>query len=60
MSVLVDWQIEERCLKQQMMEPFDAELLNPCSLDIRIGKTAKLRILGGWKDIDLTQHTNEN
>lgn len=60
MTVLVDWQIEQRCLTESMVSPFDSRLLNPCSIDIRIGETAKLRILGGWKDIDLTIHTEQN
>jgi dCTP deaminase len=43
MSVLVDWQIQDRCLKG-MIEPYDSTLLNPTSLDIRVGDTAKLFI----------------
>ena len=37
MSVLCDWEIKARCQKSQMVVPFDAELLNPASLDLRLG-----------------------
>ena len=37
MSVLCDWEIKARCQKSQMVTPFDAELLNPASLDLRLG-----------------------
>ena len=37
MSVLCDWEIKARCQKSQMVAPFDAELLNPASLDLRLG-----------------------
>jgi len=37
MTVLCDWEIKARCQKSQMVVPFDAELLNPASLDLRLG-----------------------
>ena len=37
MSVLCDWEIKARCQKSQMVAPFDPELLNPASLDLRLG-----------------------
>ena len=37
MSVLCDWEIKARCQKSQVVVPFDAELLNPASLDLRLG-----------------------
>jgi dCTP deaminase len=43
--------IPRQCLP--MVEPFDSGLINPASLDIRIGETAKLRIPEGYEDIDL-------
>lgn len=37
---LVDWQISERCLGPlPMVVPFEPELLNPASLDVRLGPT---------------------
>ena len=37
MAVLCDWEISARCRKGQMVVPFDEELLNPASLDLRLG-----------------------
>ena len=37
MSVLCDWEIKARCQKSKMVAPFDSELLNPASLDVRLG-----------------------
>ena len=37
MAVLCDWEIRARCQKSQMVVPFDEELLNPASLDLRLG-----------------------
>lgn len=54
--ILVDWQIRQFCIDQNLVEPFDEELLNPCSIDIRVGATAKLRIVGGWIDINLEKY----
>ena len=43
MGVLVDWQIEQRCL-QGMVVPYNPLLLNPASIDVRVGDTAKLLV----------------
>jgi dCTP deaminase len=37
MAVLCDWEIKARCQKSQMVVPFEPELLNPASLDVRLG-----------------------
>ena len=37
MAVLSDWEIQARCGKSQMVVPFNSELLNPASLDVRLG-----------------------
>lgn len=37
MAVLCDWEIKARCLKGQMVVPFNEELLNPASLDVLLG-----------------------
>lgn len=58
--ILVDHQIRALCINQNLVEPFNADMLNPCSLDIRVGLTAKLRIVGGWIDIDLKQYDSEH
>lgn len=59
-GILVDWQIKELCEYQGMVVPFDKEMVNPCSIDIRVGESAQLRVLGGWKDIDLRQFSEGN
>ena len=38
MSVLCDWQIRSLCHGHRMVYPFDEELLNPASLDVRLGE----------------------
>jgi dCTP deaminase len=51
--ILCDWQIQARC-DGGMVTPFDPELVNPASLDVRLGDrlmievehTAELQILG--------------
>lgn len=39
MTVLVDYQIEDLCLSAQMVTPYDPSMLNPASLDVRLGDT---------------------
>lgn len=65
---LVDWEIEQLCANG-LVAPFDRELINPASLDIRIGTTVKRerkpsiwqRIREGkklaqqWQEIDINQ-----
>jgi len=43
-----------------MVTPFDPKLVNPASLDIRVGNTAKLRYPYGYEDIDLTYWKRED
>jgi dCTP deaminase len=53
--------IPRHCLP--MVEPFDPSLVNPASLDIRVGYTAKLRRKyheSGYADIDLSMQTAED
>jgi dCTP deaminase len=37
MSILCDWQIAEQC-RAGMVTPFDPALVNPASLDVRLGR----------------------
>ena len=37
MAVLCDWEIRARCEKGKMIQPFSESLLNPASLDVRLG-----------------------
>jgi dCTP deaminase len=45
-----------------MVEPYDPDLINPASLDIRVGETAKWRHLdaeNGYVDVDLTDYSED-
>jgi dCTP deaminase len=37
MSVLCDWEIKARCQKSHMIQPFDPSMVNPASIDVRLG-----------------------
>lgn len=61
MTVLVDWQIEELCIQKNLIVPYDPEMLNPASIDLRIGNSLKREtIFGGWKDVDLSRYSKWN
>ena len=45
MAVLCDWEIRARCEKSQMVVPFDASLLNPASLDLRLGDSLMIETM---------------
>jgi len=47
-------------LFKPMVTPFDPELVNSASLDVRVGNTAKLRSPKGYKYIDLTYWKKED
>jgi dCTP deaminase len=43
-----------------MVEPYEPSLVNPASIDVRIGESACIEYLdSGWKDVDLSQFTAE-
>lgn len=50
--------VSDFCLP--MVEPFNPDLVNPASLDIRIGETAKVKTLTGYKDINLNDFPEDN
>lgn len=58
--ILCDRQIREYCLNQQMIVPFDPELLNSQSYDVQIGTHCQLLASSGWQEIDLSEKTEEN
>jgi dCTP deaminase len=43
-----------------LVDPFDPSLVNPASLDIRVGHTAKLRVLHGYQDYRLDAYNQDN
>lgn len=60
MTILVDYQIEKRCIAEKIIEPFDPSLVNPSSLDVRLGNNIKLESKNGFKDIDISLNTKLN
>ena len=44
MSVLADWEIRSLCQASQMVWPFDEKLLNPASLDVRLGPNLMIEV----------------
>ena len=44
MTVLADWEIRSLCEASQMVTPFDEKLLNPASLDLRLGPNLMIEV----------------
>ena len=59
--ILADWQITARC-NGGMVSPFDPALVNPASLDVRLGDTLLIESAEGLELVPypLHQHTQEN
>ena len=63
MSTLVDHQIRDLCRISGLIEPFDADLINPASIDVTLGRTIQVegRICGPedervrWRTVDISQ-----
>jgi dCTP deaminase len=47
---LVDYQIRRLCLENDLVVPFLPEMLNPASIDVRIGQFIKVEHQGSWGD----------
>ena len=60
MTVLCDWEILARCMDQRMVKPFDEELLNPASLDVRLGDHLMIETMYQEKllRIDISKRTD--
>lgn len=61
--ILVDHQIRKLCI-EGFITPFDPSLINPASIDVRLGDTAVVEhLIDGepqWLDWDLNQYSEEN
>lgn len=57
--VLVDYQIMSLCEKG-MITPYDPALVNPASLDVRLGNKLILETEHGWMTFDISTMTEEN
>lgn len=57
--ILVDWQIKNAC-KAGLIEPYDESLVNPSSIDVRLGNSAMLDSEYGFRHYpDWANHTQE-
>lgn len=54
--VLVDFQIMSLC-EQGLLTPYDQSLVNPASVDLRIGNTAEIETESGWQRIKLDDYS---
>ena len=52
MSVLCDSQIYTLCTKNALVSPFVEELINPASIDLRVGNMVCVENLDSWQDPD--------
>jgi len=60
MTTLVDWQIKELLTNGPLkITPFDPELIQPASLDVRLGYSFKYKENGHIKSIELPYDTEE-
>lgn len=57
--VLVDYQIQSLC-EAGMVKPYHKQMINPCSLDIRVGHSIMVETEKGWEKIDISDRTLEN
>jgi dCTP deaminase len=57
-GTLADWQIKSLCEKG-MVTPFDATLLNPASLDVRLGNLIYVEVLDGLSLTDVSKATKD-
>jgi dCTP deaminase len=61
MTILCDYMLQTRC-ETGMVQPFDIELLNPASLDVRLGQTLLIESVESPELVHypLDQHSQEN
>ena len=62
MTVLADWQIRSYCEGSQMVHPFALDLLNPASLDVRLGFNLMIEVADtpDLQRIDISDRTEDN
>ena len=62
MAVLCDWEIRSLCDSHQMVWPFAPELLNPASLDLRLGHRLMIEVSDKREliEIDISDRTEED
>jgi len=62
MAVLSDWEIRLKCDGSQMVWPFAPELLNPASLDVRLGDYLMIESIESpdLKRLDISNRTQDD
>ena len=62
MTVLADWQIRTYCEQDNMVEPFDKDLLNPASIDVRLGNKIMVEVADqkAFIEMDISNSTAFN
>ena len=58
--ILVDHELKKLCIENQLVTPYDESLVNPSSIDLRLGKTILLDCEDGFKEYDISNYTKEN
>lgn len=58
--ILVDWQIDTLAKRYDLLLPYDEQLLNPASIDVRVGDTLLAETADAWRHVDLTNYDEEN
>jgi dCTP deaminase len=55
MATIVDYQIRHLCRTAGLVEPFNSDLVNPASIDVRLGKQIFTETESGWVEIDVSK-----
>jgi dCTP deaminase len=60
--ILSDWQIRSHAEQGAMVEPFDLALVNPASIDVRLGNHLMIEVADEREliDIDISKRTEEH
>ena len=61
MTVLSDWEIKEHC-EAGMIEGYSEELINPASLDVRLGGHLMIEVADSkdFVNVDISHRTEKN
>lgn len=51
--ILVDYQIDELCRNAGLVDPYDSNLVNPASLDLRVGSFLGYLEEGEWHSVNI-------
>jgi dCTP deaminase len=57
--ILVDWGLRQLC-NNGLITPYDENLINPSSIDIRLGGVILVDSVGGYEEIDIIDTTEED